>query len=647
MKLFTKEIDTKLFEQYLTGSDLENQMVVAKIFNPYGRGTWYLLNSDPEDPEYLWAIVDMDDIEVGSVNRSDLENIRIKPFMLGLERDLSFRQMNALELYEGLNEGKKYVKGGGVENWIGSYKKPIKTFNVSEFLNSTKNDGHKYSLWNKDVGVTYAYNGKLYANNGQQLPNGTEINLGEVMSYWETKKIDTLLLEDEKLVVLPEKQDKYNCYTTGYDGMTNKYGNENNITLEEAVDFCWRYDDVQKKYGTIKDLEKEIMSIPYGKNNVIASTGNITGVVVYKLANKQYAEGGSVEAENKEMVLNNNKQIAHHTKELQSALKGKNVPAWVVAKVNRSATDLSDATHYMEGQGESYADGGGVGDKKMYEITFEDVFSFATAVKTAQLTDSQYQKAIQQMKNKDVVVDKFNERQGIREQLRIKEITPKFKTGNGVGDFKMVSFPEDKTYKYYVVDEDKYNYLTVQEDMFDKWKNANKFDKAEYYSEWIPKNEMVEIMKTGGEVKYYNKENEYRLGRPSGSIEKEILDKVTFKNAISEQYFVGSFGWKTTQGKLGDGYLYNLDEFDQNLTKDLKLKSDEKVFRYVNRTTAIGGITPFIKINIEKALLYFPIYNDNEDILFETKGVKPLWINIIQDKMKTGGKLTGWKHRKK
>ena len=143
--------------------------------------------------------------------------------------------------------------------------------------------------------------------------------------------------------------------------------------------------------------------------------------------------------------------------------------------------------------------------------------------------------------------------------------------------------------------------------------------------------------KSGGVVKYYNKENEYRLGRPSGSIEKEILDKVTFKNAISEQYFVGSFGWKTTQGKLGDGYLYNLDEFDQNLTKDLKLKSGEKVFRYVNRTTAIGGMTPFIKINLEKGLLYFPIHSDNDDVMFETRGVNPLWINIIEDKMANGG----------
>ena len=62
-----------------------------------------------------------------------------------------------------------------------------------------------------------------------------------------------------------------------------------------------------------------------------------------------YAKGGGIEKENAEMVLNNNKQISHHTKELASAVKGKKVPAWVVAKVNRSANDLSDATHYLEG----------------------------------------------------------------------------------------------------------------------------------------------------------------------------------------------------------------------------------------------------------------------------------------------------------
>lgn len=65
--------------------------------------------------------------------------------------------------------------------------------------------------------------------------------------------------------------------------------------------------------------------------------------------NNKFANGGSIEKENADMVLNNNKQISHHTEELANAIKGKSVPAWVVAKVNRSATDLSDATHYLEG----------------------------------------------------------------------------------------------------------------------------------------------------------------------------------------------------------------------------------------------------------------------------------------------------------
>jgi len=78
-------------------------------------------------------------------------------------------------------------------------------------------------------------------------------------------------------------EDRYNCYTTGYDGRKNTYGNENDLTLEDAIDFCWRFDDVRRNFSTKEDLEKKIKSTPYGKDRVIASSGNITGVVVYKL----------------------------------------------------------------------------------------------------------------------------------------------------------------------------------------------------------------------------------------------------------------------------------------------------------------------------------------------------------------------------
>ena len=65
MKLFTKDINDKLFKQYQFGSDLSKQKAVAKIFNPYSKGRWFLLNSDPSDPNYIWAIVEMDgEVEV-------------------------------------------------------------------------------------------------------------------------------------------------------------------------------------------------------------------------------------------------------------------------------------------------------------------------------------------------------------------------------------------------------------------------------------------------------------------------------------------------------------------------------------------------------------------------------------------------------
>jgi ribosomal protein L39E len=83
----------------------------------------------------------------------------------------------------------------------------------------------------------------------------------------------------------------------------------------------------------------------------------------------EFRKGGSLDKENSDMVLNNNKQISHHTKELANAVnKNKNIPAWVVAKINRSATDISDATHYLEGA--KYKKGGGVGTIKERVIDY-------------------------------------------------------------------------------------------------------------------------------------------------------------------------------------------------------------------------------------------------------------------------------------
>jgi len=77
------------------------------------------------------------------------------------------------------------------------------------------------------------------------------------------------------------------------------------------------------------------------------------------------AQGGVTEKEvvdsNAQMVLSNVKEVKHHAEELaQIVTKKSNIEAWVVAKIERASTDLSDITHYLEGQHDKMSMGGSV-----------------------------------------------------------------------------------------------------------------------------------------------------------------------------------------------------------------------------------------------------------------------------------------------
>lgn len=105
---------------------------------------------------------------------------------------------------------------------------------------------------------------------------------------------------------------------------------------------------------TMQDL------IDLSKGKIIKDLELLKDFKTTKLKENKMKTGGYLDKENSDMVLNNNKQISHHSKELANAVnKNKNIPAWVVAKVNRSATDISDATHYLEGA--KYKKGGSLG----------------------------------------------------------------------------------------------------------------------------------------------------------------------------------------------------------------------------------------------------------------------------------------------
>jgi hypothetical protein len=128
-----------------------------------------------------------------------------------------------------------------------------------------------------------------------------------------------------------------------------------------------------------------------------------------------------------------------------------------------------------------------------------------------------------------------------------------------------------------------------------------------------------------GGLVYFDKQKSYRYS-PSDYIEKDLLKKVNYN--IDD--FVGNFGWKTPQGTRAEGYLLKLDDFDKNLVKNIKLKEGDKIFRYFNRTSAVSGIKPLIKININKRLVYFLQDSDNDEIIFETRGVECLYLNLLE-----------------
>ncbi len=105
MKLLTKAIREQALKQYPLGSDMESQNIVAKFFDPTGEFTWYLMNIDPEDEDYCWGIVDGFAVEAGSFSLCELREIKLR-FGLGIERDLYFEPVRAIDLWKKLQEGK-------------------------------------------------------------------------------------------------------------------------------------------------------------------------------------------------------------------------------------------------------------------------------------------------------------------------------------------------------------------------------------------------------------------------------------------------------------------------------------------------------------------------------------------------------------
>jgi hypothetical protein len=92
MQLLTKALKAR-FEAIGRQEEADDPIVVAKFFNPQGRGTWYATEYDPESRIFFGYVSIFGDYcdEWGDFSLDELEGYR-GPWGLGIERDLHFKE---------------------------------------------------------------------------------------------------------------------------------------------------------------------------------------------------------------------------------------------------------------------------------------------------------------------------------------------------------------------------------------------------------------------------------------------------------------------------------------------------------------------------------------------------------------------------
>lgn len=89
MKLLTKALEQR-FAQVGRQEHVEDPLVIAKFFNPFGSSTWYATEYDPTDKIFFGYVTGLGFDEWSSFSLIELESVRVTQFKLPLERDKWF-----------------------------------------------------------------------------------------------------------------------------------------------------------------------------------------------------------------------------------------------------------------------------------------------------------------------------------------------------------------------------------------------------------------------------------------------------------------------------------------------------------------------------------------------------------------------------
>lgn len=168
-----------------------------------------------------------------------------------------------------------------------------------------------------------------FKKNMSKFSPATSLEINKVLaaidpSNWKQYKPEPVVQDFQLNSVESEVKNTFDCWTTDYHGMKSKYGNEDNLSLEDAVDWLIYFDAVSNKYSK-EEIINILTKLPEGTEFSFTPYGSIAGIACKKnIVKKVIGEEIIEEAIDREQIKNLIKQKGSATMlDLLTAIGGK------------------------------------------------------------------------------------------------------------------------------------------------------------------------------------------------------------------------------------------------------------------------------------------------------------------------------------
>ena len=304
------------------------------------------------------------------------------------EMETSKENLNIL--LDGAKNGKKY-RSGGVTDEVAYLEGRI--YNLEELV---------VNMNEEDKPEIYATINKLKKEKENLIKKRNNPEIEEV----KPKKSFFGLFEKGGKIALPKDNSKVHFTDDQNREYYGRFIEDENmffIGFEDRGDFRYSFEIIDWKY--INDVDDDA----HAKHEASET------------AEEEKAEHKYDVYDNKRMLKNQAKEVEHHSEELNNQVEiTKRVPAWVVAKMERATTDLSDITHYLDGENKM-AYGGSVGGERYDVVPFGNKF---VVVRLSKQTGSKKGVIIREFNGDVMKFDDINSAKNF-----IKNIEPKYPYG--------------------------------------------------------------------------------------------------------------------------------------------------------------------------------------------------------------------------